>query len=212
MLLESFKDVPVQKTFTFDWYANGPLSAEKPLASKVLMHYKLLNDEKHAMGKFPLQPGKVRIFIEDGHGGEAFLGEDWAKLTPLDGDMKLYLGEARDVVCTRTLKDTKRHPVRGNLFNQEVSCSTRSRTSRTSPPRWTSSSRSTPWPASIGADPHGDAEWEVRDDTSKEIQITREDGGATPRLHVSLPARPADPNVKVATQTFVFHLLIKNLW
>jgi len=120
ILLHRFKDVPIQKTFTFDWYAHGPLNPSKPLASKVLMHYKLVNDKKHNMGEFPLQPGKVRIFIQDGRGGEAFLGEDWAKLTPLDDKMKLYLGEARDVVCTRIVKDNKRHPVRGNLFHQEI--------------------------------------------------------------------------------------------
>ena len=66
-------------------------------------YYGLTNDEKHKMGEFPLQPGKVRIFIDDGHGGEAFLGEDWAALTPLDDTMKLYLGESKDVVCTRII-------------------------------------------------------------------------------------------------------------
>jgi len=41
--------------------------------------------------------GKVRIFQKDGHGGEAFTGEDWGKFTPIDDEMKLYLGLARDV-------------------------------------------------------------------------------------------------------------------
>ena len=84
------------------------------------MHYKLTNEEKHNMGLFPLQPGKVRIFIQDGRGGEAFLGEDRGRLTLLDDHMKLYLGEVRDVVCKRIVKDNKRHRVRGNLFHQEI--------------------------------------------------------------------------------------------
>ena len=62
----------------------------------------------------------MRIFIQDGHGGEAFLGEDWAGLTPIDGELRLYLGEARDVVCTRTVQQNTRHPVHGNLFHQEI--------------------------------------------------------------------------------------------
>ncbi len=120
MLLEKFDNVPIDKTYTFDWYSNGPLDNEKPLASRVLMHYVLLNDEKHEMGKFPLQDGKVRIFVADAHGGEAFLGEDMAQLTPLDEKMKLYLGQARDVVCTRKIVQDDRSVIQGNLFNREM--------------------------------------------------------------------------------------------
>ena len=72
LLMAKFTKVPIDKTFTFDWYTHGALNPAKPLASKILMHYRLTNDEKHKMGEFPLQPGKVRIFIEDGRGGEAF--------------------------------------------------------------------------------------------------------------------------------------------
>ena len=120
MLLERFPRVPIRKTYTFDWYAHGTLNPDKPFASRVLMHYEIMNDEEHGLGRFPLQPGKVRIFIDDGRGGEAFLGEDWARLTPLDDTLRLYLGEARDVVFTRTIQDNQRHPVRGNLFDQEI--------------------------------------------------------------------------------------------
>ena len=42
------------------------------------------------------------------------------RLTPLDDTMRLYLGQARDVVCTRTIKDNVRHNVRGQLFDQEI--------------------------------------------------------------------------------------------
>jgi len=120
MLLHRFEKVPVTKTFTFDWYKFGRLNVAKPLASRIVMHYEMTNDEKHGMGLFPLQPGKARIFIQDGHGGEAFLGEDIAKLTPLDDKMRLYLGESRDIVCTRIIKENKRHNIRGNLHNQEL--------------------------------------------------------------------------------------------
>ena len=33
MLLHRFENVPIEKTYTFDWYANGPLNPDKPFAS-----------------------------------------------------------------------------------------------------------------------------------------------------------------------------------
>ncbi len=213
MLLHRFKDVPITKTFTFDWYAHGPLNPDKPLCSKVLMHYKLTNDEKHNMGKFPLQPGKVRIFIQDGRGGEAFLGEDWARLTPLDDHMKLYLGEARDVVCKRIIKDNKRHPVRGNLFNQEITIKYEVENFKDKPCTLDVVIQMNRVARQYGRNPHGDAEWELGRQTSKQLTFTTtEFGGATPVLQLKLPARPKDKKEKVKKQTFLFHFTIKNLW
>ena len=212
MLLHRFGKVLIQKTFTFDWYAHGPLNPDKPLASKVLMHYKLMNDNAHGMGKFPLQPGKVRIFIQDGRGGEAFLGEDWAKLTPLDGEMKLYLGEARDVVCRRIIRDTKRHYVRGNLFNQEVWIKYEIENFKDKGATLDIVEQINRVAAQYGANPHGDAEWETLSGTSGKIDFTYKRGGATPVLHVKLPPRPKDKKEKVVKQTFLFHFIIKNLW
>ncbi|MFP6657274.1 MAG: hypothetical protein VB853_03770, partial [Pirellulales bacterium] len=114
MLVKRFPEVPIVKTFTFDWYTHGQLNPDKPFASPILMHYELTNDEKNKLGAFPLQPGKVRIFIDDGRGGQAFLGEDVTGLTPLDDKMRLYLGQSRDIVCSRTIEKNKRHVVRGN--------------------------------------------------------------------------------------------------
>jgi hypothetical protein len=212
MLLEQFKQVPIAKTYTFDWYTHGALNPDKPLASKILMHYKLTNDEKNRMGQFPLQPGKVRIFIDDGRGGEAFLGEDWAQLTPLDGDMKLYLGEARDVVTTRIVQDNKRHTVRGNLFDQELWIKYEVENFKDKPVTLDILEQLNQVARQYGADPKGDVEWERGRDTSKTIDFTYEQGGASPILHVRLPPRPKDKDAKVEQQTFVFHFTLKNLW
>ena len=214
MLLHRFKKVPIEKTFTFDWYAHGRLNAAKPLASKVLMHYRLINDEKHGMGIFPLQGGKVRIFIQDGRGGEAFLGEDWARLTPLDGKMKLYLGQARDVVCTRIVSGNRRQNVRGNLFNQEITIKYEVENFKDKPVTLDIVEQINRLARQYGGgkNPHGDAEWQRGRGTSKEIKFTYEHGGATPVLHVKLPPRPKDKDEKVKKHTFVFHLTIRNLW
>jgi len=212
LLLDRFTSVPITKTFTFDWYRFGALNPDKPYASKVLMHYRLVNNVKGGLGRFPLQPGKVRIFIEDGHGGEAFLGEDRADLTPLDGKMRLYLGEARDVVVTRTIEDNERHVVHGNLFNQEIRIKYEIENFKDEPVTLDIVEQVNRLAREYGADPHGDAEWTLGDDTSKELRISSKRGGARPVLTVHLPARPKDKDQKVEQLTFVFHLTLRNLW
>lgn len=217
ILHASFARVPINKTFTFDWYRNGRLNADKPFASKIEMHYEIENTKDKGLGKFPLQPGKVRIFIEDGGGGEAFLGEDWAKLTPIDDKMRLFLGEARDVVCERTIEKNDRTQERGNLYHQEivikyeiqnfkdeeVTLDIRERMNRIARElfgyRYNGGHR-------------GDVEWEKGNKTSEEFQIDFEDGRANPKLKIQLPARPEDKNAEVEKIVVRFHFTLKNLW
>ena len=214
MLLEKFDRVPIEKTYSFDWFANGPLNAEKPLASKVLMHYVLVNDEKNGMGKFPLQGGKVRIFIDDGRGGEAFLGEDMAPLTPLDDKMKLYLGQARDVVCTRTIQTDKRTPIRGDLFNREMVIKYEIENFKDQPVtlQIVEQMNRVAREGTYGRDPHGDAEWEKGKLTTEKVDFTYEDGKSSPMLHIKLPPRPKKADDKVEKLTVQFHFILKNLW
>jgi hypothetical protein len=212
LLMAKFTEVPIDKTFTFDWYTHGALNPAKPLASRILMHYRLTNDEKHKMGEFPLQPGKVRIFIEDGRGGEAFLGEDWAALTPLDDTMKLYLGESRDIVCTRIIESNVRHNVRGNLFNQEIVIKYEIENFKDAPAKLRILEQLNRLGQEYCGNTHGDVEWEKGGKTSKEIQFDYEFGKAAPLLLVDLPARPADKDAKVEKVTVRFHVMLNNLW
>jgi len=212
ILLARFTAVPIDKTFTFDWYAHGPLNPDKPHASKVLMHYRLVNDERNRLGRFPLQPGKVRIFIEDGHGGEAFLGEDRASLTPLDGKMRLYLGESRDVICTRTIRDNRRHPVQGNLFNQELWVKYEIENYKEKAVRLDIVEQLNRLARQYGAQPHGDTEWKLGEDTSPGIRFSTAQGAASPVLTVDLRPAPKGASGKVEKRTFVFHVILKNLW
>ena len=212
ILLARFTAVPIDKTFTFDWYAHGPLNPDKPYASKVLMHYRLVNDERNRLGRFPLQPGKVRIFIEDGHGGEAFLGEDRASLTPLDGKMRLYLGESRDVICTRTIRDNRRHPVQGNLFNQELWVKYEIENYKEKAVRLDIVEQLNRLARQYGAQPHGDTEWKLGEDTSPGIRFSAAQGAASPVLTVDLRPAPKGASGKVEKRTFVFHVILKNLW
>lgn len=119
VLSARFDGVPVRKTYTCDPVQFDYLDrAQNQL--RVPMHYVLKNDREHQLGKFPLMPGKARIFQDDGKGGTAFVGEDWGVFTPIDDEMKLYLGLARDIVVRRTIERRVENRVGGNLITYDV--------------------------------------------------------------------------------------------
>jgi hypothetical protein len=65
------------------------------------------NSEKAGLG-VPLPAGKVRVFKPDVDGSLEFLGEDMIDHTPRNEEVKLYVGDAFDVVVTREQKDFNR--------------------------------------------------------------------------------------------------------
>ena len=70
------------------------------------MYVTLKNDEKSGLG-IPLPKGKVRVYKRDDDGKEQFIGEDQIDHTPKDEELKLYLGNAFDIVGERVQKDFK---------------------------------------------------------------------------------------------------------
>ena len=211
MLLWKFDTVPIKKTFTFDWWA-GQRVPDEPEQRYVEMRYVLMNDKKHGMGLWPLQFGKARIYQKDGHGGEAFIGEDWGKFTPIDDEMKLYLGLARDVVVKRKVVKNIRQPVKGNLFHQEVTL------------RYTIENfKKTAVTLDIHEDMNRvrdefcgakdrDPEWEIlKEDTSlAKDQIERKDVRNV-ELHIPLEAAPKGEE-KVKAVAVTVHLVFRNEW
>ena len=75
--------------------------------------------------------------------------------------MRLYLGEARDVVCTRTIEDNQRHPVRGNLFDQEIRIKYEIENFKDKPVTLDIVEQLNRLAPSTARDPHGDVEWEL---------------------------------------------------
>ncbi|NQT37001.1 MAG: hypothetical protein HQ581_05905 [Planctomycetes bacterium] len=77
------------------------------------------------MGQFPLPYGKVRLFIkepasdDDEIRSQAFLGEDWAKYTPLFAPLDLYVGVAQDVKVERFDMQPEEGPKK---VHDEVTC------------------------------------------------------------------------------------------
>lgn len=119
VLLEKFRQVPVQKTYTCDAAEFGYRDRVQNKLN-VPMHYVLRNDRENGLGQAALPYGKARIFQKDGYGGTAFIGEDWGRYTAIDDEMKLYLGQAQDITVKRTVADNRRERIRGNLYRHEI--------------------------------------------------------------------------------------------
>ena len=73
---------------------------------KVGVYVAFRNDEKSGLG-MPLPKGKVRVYKRDEDGKEQFVGEDQLDHTPKDEEVRLYLGNAFDVVGQRAQIDFK---------------------------------------------------------------------------------------------------------
>ncbi len=122
LLSEQINGVAIKKILTWD-AALQPWDPEYQKQTIGLpLSYEIRNDKASQLGEHTLLPGKARIFIKTGAQGEgvAFTGEDWAQLTPVDRDLKLYIGQSRDVKVTqRKTRDDKTN-LRRNTNNNVV--------------------------------------------------------------------------------------------
>jgi hypothetical protein len=210
MLVEKFAEVPVQKTYTCDPQAHGWLDRPQ---NKLLvpMHYVLKNDKPHGLGAAPLQYGKVRIFQEDGHGGTAFIGEDWGKFTPLDDEMRLYVGVAQDVVVRRTVEKNEQHRIAGNLYDREVIVKFEIENFKDKAVVLDVSENVHAVRNEVAGDTGRDVQSELGKSTTFEEGPDKEKSTFEQLLfHVRLPARGADGKAEKITHKL--HLLIKNEW
>jgi hypothetical protein len=210
MLMEKYENVPVKKTYTCDPQEFGYLDRPQ---NKLLvpMHYVLKNDKANHLGLAPLQFGKVRIFQDDGRGSTAFLGEDWGKFTPLDDEMRLYVGTARDVVVRRTIDKNEQKRVAGNLYNREVIVKYEIENFKDKAATLDVQESLRAIRNEVGGDTGRDVEWQLGDQTTFQ-------GGPDPEksdfdrvvFHADLPARGADQ--KATKIVHKLDLVIKNEW
>lgn len=130
MLSERIEALPIKKVLTWD-AANLPWDPEyEKKTVGIPLSYVIKNDKASKLGTHTLLPGKVRIFIktkeqpekagEKPGEGVAFTGEDWAQLTPVDREMKLFIGQSRDVKVTQRHVKKDRTNIRRNNNNQDV--------------------------------------------------------------------------------------------
>lgn len=116
--LTSGRGVPSKKVFIYDgladqwryWYNNYSYRSQGSFGQqsnpKVGVFVAFKNDGKSGLG-IPLPKGKVRVYKRDDDGKEQFIGEDEIDHTPKDEEVRLYLGNAFDIVGERVQKDFK---------------------------------------------------------------------------------------------------------
>ncbi len=116
--LTSGKNVASKKVFIYDgmsnewrWYRNnhsyrsqGSFGQQSNPKVGVFVTFK---NEKDAGLGIALPKGKVRVYKRDDEGKEQFIGEDEIDHTPKDEEIRLYLGNAFDIVGERVQKDFK---------------------------------------------------------------------------------------------------------
>jgi hypothetical protein len=112
------KNVPSRKMFIYDglgdqwryWYNNYSYRSQGSFGQvsnpKVGVYMTIRNDDKSGLG-IPMPKGKVRVYKRDADGKEQFIGEDRIDHTPKDEEIRLYLGNAFDIVGERSQKDFK---------------------------------------------------------------------------------------------------------
>ncbi len=202
--------VPIRKTYTCNLVEFGYLDpAQKQI--RIPMHYVLKNDKEHKLGTFPLMPGKARIFQEDGRGGEAFVGEDWGRFTPVDDEMKLYLGVAKDIVVRRTIERNDKKRVAGNLAHQDVIVKYEVENFKAAPVVLDISESLRAVRNETLGDTKRDPEWQLGAETNLPgPQDPDKSDAETAVFHVPLKARAGDgPAEKTVLK---LHVLFKNEW
>jgi hypothetical protein len=214
MLVEKFADVPITKTYTcnpaeYDYIDRAQNKLRVP------MHYLLKNDKDHHLGAAPLQYGKARIFIEGAgdnkQSSTAFLGEDWAHFTPIDDEMKLYLGVAQDISVKRTIEKNDRKVISGNLHDQNVTVKYEIENFKDQPVTLDVVEDLRYLRRETGSDSDRDVQWELGDQTTFEGGPDKEHSTFDRLMfHVKLPARNADGKAEKSVQKL--QVVLKNEW
>ncbi len=87
----------IQKIFIYD----GAMYDQK-----VRVHIEFKNSQGDGLG-IPLPKGKIRVYKEDQDGALEFIGEDQIDHTPIDEKVRIFLGNAFDLVGERTVKSSR---------------------------------------------------------------------------------------------------------
>jgi hypothetical protein len=108
--LLSGTNIPVEKYLAVEgqqnWY-RSPQGIGNPIPQPVKVFYRFKNDQKSDLG-MPLPAGTVRVYQADSKGALQFAGENSITHTPKDEQVRVYIGDAFDVVCERKETDYKR--------------------------------------------------------------------------------------------------------
>jgi hypothetical protein len=102
--------VPVEKYLQVEgqaYYYRNPQGIGNAIPEPVKVYYRIKNEQKAGLG-MPLPAGTLRVYQADSQGGVQFAGEDHIAHTPKDETVRIYTGNAFDVVCERKQTDYKK--------------------------------------------------------------------------------------------------------
>jgi hypothetical protein len=102
--------VPIEKHLITEgqtYYYRNSQGIGNATAQPVKVVYQFKNEERGGLG-MPLPAGTVRVYLSDSKGGIQFIGEDNIQHTPKDETLRIYVGDAFDVVCERKQTDYKK--------------------------------------------------------------------------------------------------------
>jgi len=106
------KDVAASKQYNLDSHKGNDV--------RVVMRFE--NSKKSGLG-VPLPAGKVRVFKADVDGSLEFLGEDRIDHTPRNEEVKVYVGNAFDIVAERLRTDYEKISDRVTMETFEITLS-----------------------------------------------------------------------------------------
>lgn len=113
MSLLSATDVGVSRRLVFDvaapWWVHRPRrpgDGTSTTGDKLGIVLEVRNSRENRMG-MPLPRGRVRVYKGDRTGNLQFVGEDRVDHTPRDETVRLYIGDAFDVVGERKVMDER---------------------------------------------------------------------------------------------------------
>jgi hypothetical protein len=103
-------NIPVEKYLQVEgqqYYYRNPQGIGNAIPQPVKVFYRFKNEQQAGLG-MPLPAGTVRVYQADSQGGAQFAGEDNISHTPKDETLRIYVGNAFDVVCERKMTDYKK--------------------------------------------------------------------------------------------------------
>ncbi|HXW55069.1 MAG TPA: DUF4139 domain-containing protein [Candidatus Cybelea sp.] len=111
--------IPVEKQLVVEGQAylyRNRQTLGNPIPEPVKVFYRFRNDAGSGLG-MPLPAGVVRVYQADSKGGTQFVGEDHISHTPKDEPVRIYVGNAFDVVSERKQTDYQR--ISNDVFEME---------------------------------------------------------------------------------------------
>ncbi len=106
LTLFSANEAPVKKIFVFEPNNNRPYHIMAASQAKVNVKLELENTEANNLG-MPMPKGKIRVYQKDKDGALEFIGEDQIDHTPRDEKVRIYIGDAFDIVAEQKQMSTQ---------------------------------------------------------------------------------------------------------